>query len=613
MDSVDDAKAASVAMSLADPMAKADPSAEPSATIPAPESQPGQSAAQAGGQPQRVGDDNNSRRSESGAHRGSRGGARGKGDHRDRGRGGKRKGKDLGRLEYFRTRLDKRAQNEAEQAAKRQKVESGEGTSEGPAPAFSQEEIANEERRPKRKVAVLIGYSGSGYKGMQLNGAEKTIEGDLFSAFVAASAISKANADDPKKSSLVRCARTDKGVHAAGNVISLKLIVEDPDIVKKINENLSPQIRVWGIERTNGSFSCYQTCDSRIYEYLIPTHSFLPPHPSSYLGKKLVELAEEAGDSEGFEKRQEEVSSFWAETEAKYIKPILETLDDKTQSLVLKALYDSEVDPEAPIEPKSEVEDPEGDPESRKLEHMHLDSAIKSLKAAYLTAKKAHRIPPKRLERVRETLNLYLGTKNFHNYTIKKNFKDPSAKRVIRSFVVGEKPVIINDTEWLSLKVHGQSFMMHQIRKMVSMAALVVRCGCPPVRITDTYGPETVNIPKAPGLGLLLERPIFDSYNERAVSKLNREKIDFGKFETEMEEFKQREIYERIFREEESDNKFHSFFAHIDNFKSELFLYVSSAGLPASRKAASSQPATEQSTKVEVDSEDDAAGDNQEG
>ena len=33
---------------------------------------------------------------------------------------------------------------------------------------FSAEEIAAQERQPKRKVAVMIGYSGSGYKGMQL-------------------------------------------------------------------------------------------------------------------------------------------------------------------------------------------------------------------------------------------------------------------------------------------------------------------------------------------------------------------------------------------------------------------------------------------------------------
>ncbi len=112
-------------------------------------------------------------------------------------------------------------------------------------PTFTKEEIKAEDKKPKRKVAVLIGYSGTGYKGMQIDPKQKTIEGDLFAAFVAAGAISKANADDPKKSSLVRCARTDKGVHAAGNVVSLKLIIEDPDIVYKINSHLSPQIRVW--------------------------------------------------------------------------------------------------------------------------------------------------------------------------------------------------------------------------------------------------------------------------------------------------------------------------------------------------------------------------------
>lgn len=99
---------------------------------------------------------------------------------------------------------------------------------------------------------------------MQIDNKQKTIEGDIFTAFVAAGAISKANADDPKKSSLVRCARTDKGVHAAGNVISLKLIIEEEDIVEKINSHLSPQIRIWGMQRTTGSFSCYQACDSTL-------------------------------------------------------------------------------------------------------------------------------------------------------------------------------------------------------------------------------------------------------------------------------------------------------------------------------------------------------------
>jgi len=208
---------------------------------------------------------------------------------------------------------------------------------------FSKEEIEAEERKPKKKVAVLIGYAGTGYKGMQINSQEKTIEGDLFKAFVHAGAIAKANADDPKKSSLVRCARTDKGVHAAGNVISLKLIVEDPDVVTKINEHLPPQIRVWGIERTNGSFSCYQSCDSRWYEYLIPTFSFIPPHPKSYLAKKLVESAKLEDVLDEYENRQKDAASFWETAEDVYVKPILDKLDPELRASVMEAIHSMEV------------------------------------------------------------------------------------------------------------------------------------------------------------------------------------------------------------------------------------------------------------------------------
>ena len=467
----------------------------------------------------------------------------------------------------------------------------------------------------------MVGYSGTGYKGMQIDNKQKTIEGDLFKAFVAAGAISKANADDPKKSALVRCARTDKGVHAAGNIISLKLIIEDEDIVEKINANLSEQIRVWGIQRTVGSFSCYQACDSRWYEYLIPTHSFLPPHPSSYLGKKLVEEAEKAGDLEEYKKRQAEVADFWSEVEEKSIKPILETLDDSIRPLVEEALYiaDSTDAPEdqdpvieasidealADAKAAKEVEAAkatneeaaaetakpdageaseamqvdETKEEVEKIKASHptttfddqtdgsiplpsgivnksaLEEAVKALKKAIMDAKRAYRISPERQQRVQEALNNYLGTRRYHNYTVQKKFTDSSAKRFIKSFKVAPKPIIINDTEWLSLKVHGQSFMMHQIRKMVGMAALTVRCGSNPNIMLESFENNVVRIPKAPGLGLLLERPVFDSYNDKMAKAHGREKIDFAKYDDKIQEFKEQEIYQRIFREEAQGNQ----------------------------------------------------------
>ncbi|EXJ72842.1 tRNA pseudouridine38-40 synthase [Cladophialophora psammophila CBS 110553] len=548
-----------------------------------------------------------------------------------RGRGGHQgKKRNMGRTEWAKNKVDKRQRNEDEQAAKRQRVDQGKDELPIYATKFSDEVLAAEERRPKKKVAVLLGYAGTGYKGMQLTHDQKTIEGDLFQAFVAAGAISKANADDPKKSSFVRCARTDKGVHAAGNVISLKLIIEDEDIVQKINDNLTPQIRVWGYERTNNSFSAYQMVDSRIYEYLIPTHSFLPPHPSSFLGRNSEKWAEKKDDLEWYRKRQEEVLGYWEKVDEEMIKPILAEYDQEIRAILEKALWpkaqvpknreDGDMQPssstavEKEVEhqtsepgPPQEVEIKDGDSQDQDLANNNgkpistggdsteqpkpsrsrvLDEAMKRIRQAYIAAKRAYRIPTERLDRIQEALNLFVGTRNYHNYTIEKTFKDPSAKRVIKSFLVNRKPIIINGTEWLSMKVHGQSFMMHQIRKMVGMVALVVRCGCDPKRLIDSMGPERLSIPKAPSLGLLLERPVFESYNKRAKDALGKEIIDFDKYKDAMDKFKQEQIYERMYRDEGKENVFGNFFNHVDNFPTETFLFVTSGGIEATKTKA---------------------------
>ncbi|KMU75595.1 tRNA pseudouridine synthase 1 [Coccidioides immitis RMSCC 3703] len=502
------------------------------------------------------------------------------------------KRKDLGRKAWSRQPLDRRRRNE-EQAAKRRKVEDGEDI---PiyATQFSKEDIEADKRRPKRKVAVLLGYSGTGYHGMQMSAKEKTIEGEIFPALVAAGAISKANAMDPKKSSFVRCARTDKGVHAAGNVISLKLIIEDPDLVNKVNNILSPQIRIWA--------------------------------------KKLLEAAEKEGDIGDYKKRQEEVLSYWEDVDHEYIRPILSTLPESTrlkvqESLCIKDRSQSiqnaegkeELDCSSDINAvKDEKEGGNLTPGNSDSEDQKINEVIKTVRAAYFKAKKAYRIHPARLARVQEVLDLYIGTRNFHNYTIQKTFRDASARRVIKSFNISKDPIIIDGTEWLSLKVHGQSFMMHQIRKMVAMAALVVRCGTDPQRITQSYGPQKIPIPKAPGLGLLLERPIFDTYNKKATNELDKNPIEFGKYEKEIEEFKNREIYQRIFREEEETNAFGNFFNHIDTFREDSFLYVTSSGIPVAPEGAT--PSTTETGKdkealaeVESESEDEVVNGGEEG
>lgn len=443
-------------------------------------------------------------------------------------------------------------------------------------------------------------------------------------------------------------------------MISLKLIVEDPDIVAKINEHLSPQIRVWGIERTNGSFSCYQHCDSRSYQYLIPSHCFLPPHPKSFLAKQMAELAEEANDLDGYKARQREVEDVWSRLEEEYIRPVTEEIDPSIRDKVFKTFYEHESNfgavnsaniTEEQTQPISDPHEqraisaeevigvteskdrPDGAvdmslnrrvetsnmdvieaPEERLRELTPVENALRLLKAAYIKAKNTYRIHPDRIARINSHLSRYTGTHSFHNYTIEKTSRDPSAKRVIKAFSVDAHPIIINETEWLSLKVWGQSFMMHQIRKMISMVALLVRCGCHEDRLQDSYTAPRLSIPKAPSLGLLLERPIFEVYNEK-LEGFGYNTIDFGRYETEMDEFKQREIYERIFREEERDHTFHSFFTGLDNARSPQLLYLSSVGVEATKRTLEKDALTETAAaaKTDIESQDEGGAVNEEG
>ncbi|KAF8448300.1 pseudouridine synthase [Terfezia claveryi] len=524
------------------------------------------------------------------------------------GRKERKKGKkEMGRTSYSRNLETREPGRSAEPSNKRVRLDGEEATDKPAGEAAEHEE--KEARRPKRKVAVLIGYSGHGYKGMQLNYPNKTIEGDLFEAFIRAGAISRANSNDPKKSSLVRCARTDKGVHAAGNVISLKLIIEDEDIVEKINSHLPDQIRIWGILRTLSSFNCYQLCDSRVYEYLIPSYVFLPPHPGSYLGKMLRKHAVEENDLEEWEGRQIEVKGFWDEVQAVVDKMLeaegfsradLEAEDESlfedelnkeineraaaasakpTESAAtaeaIATIVEAITAPEAtPLTETTTTTDASTSP--RKIP----DDLVKRIKSLHLSCKRLFRLPPERLQRIRTVLQSYCGTHNFHNYTIQKSFRDPSAKRHIKTFIA-QDPILINNVEYLSLRVHGQSFMMHQIRKMVGLALLVVRCGSDPALIPTTYTDVPLAIPKAPGVGLLLDHPVFESYNKKCQQFPDRDPVDFGRYEKEIDNFKEKFVYGRMFEEEDRLGLFHAFVSFIDSYRSEAFLYLGSKGVKA--------------------------------
>ena len=109
----------------------------------------------------------------------------------------------------------------------------------------------------------------------------------------------------------------------------------------------------------------------------------------------------------------------------------------------------------------------------------------------------------------------YEGTHNFHNYTVRCDASAPQAKRYMLSFNC-QNIVEIKGQRWVRMVVVGQSFMLHQIRKMIAMAVAVFRGIAPDTAIQHALrSRQREGVPIAPDLGLFLDRCYFESYNQK--------------------------------------------------------------------------------------------------
>ncbi|KAL4232263.1 tRNA pseudouridine synthase 1 [Mactra antiquata] len=296
----------------------------------------------------------------------------------------------------------------------------------------------------KRKVALLIAYNGKGYYGLQLNPGLPTIESTVIKALLDVGVIPQDHHDTPQKMSLQRAARTDKNVSAAGNILSLKMLLNVENLVDKINEKLPPQIKVFDYIRTTNGFNCKVHCTGRTYIYILPTYAMAPV---------------------------EEIC----------------TLEYRTNVDIL--------------------------------------------------------------EKMNEVLEKYIGTHNFHNFTSGVKANDPSAKRYMKHFECG-LPFVRDGVEFCVISVTGQSFMLHQIRKMIGLAIAIVKGFTQMDSIDTAFEPEKFDVPIAPGLGLVLEKLHYDQYNRKWASDGERPKLEFSYLRDKLEAFKDEYIVSCIVKEE---------------------------------------------------------------
>jgi len=192
-------------------------------------------------------------------------------------------------------------------------------------------------------------------------------------------------------------------------------------------------------------------------------------------------------------------------------------------------------------------------------EHGLDEAALAQHRQQELEAFQAHekyRVTPDVIDKTNALLAKYIGPHYYHNFTSGKLPFEPSSQRFMTKFEVVK--TFVEETEngnggleMALLEVKGQSFMLHQIRKMIGMVLAIVRGHCPDSTLELAWGAQRVDIPRAPGLGLMLDQVHYETYNHRFGGKESmHEKLEWSRTDAQVEEFMRKNVYSDIVRTE---------------------------------------------------------------
>ncbi len=135
---------------------------------------------------------------------------------------------------------------------------------------------------PLVRVALLVAYHGGGFRGLAPNHGVRTVVGEL------ATVLRPYLGYEPE---IVMSGRTDAGVHAWGQVLSLDIneAKADPDrLARIINVGLQPEVVCRGARIVGDSFSARHSATARRYRY----HVLNTPRPSPFLADTTWWVAE---------------------------------------------------------------------------------------------------------------------------------------------------------------------------------------------------------------------------------------------------------------------------------------------------------------------------------
>lgn len=194
-------------------------------------------------------------------------------------------------------------------------------------------------------------------------------------------------------------------------------------------------------------------------------------------------------------------------------------------------------------------------------EHGLNEAELQKYRDTELVAYQAHekyRVDSDVIDKANALLAKYIGPHYYHNFTSGKLPLEPSSQRFMTKFevvktFVDEAAAGGGQLEMALLEVKGQSFMLHQIRKMIGMVIAILRGHCPESTLDLAWGTQRVDIPRAPGLGLMLDQVHYDTYNNRFGQDGMHQKLEWSKTDEKVEKFMQDNVFSDIVRTEVSE------------------------------------------------------------
>lgn len=114
----------------------------------------------------------------------------------------------------------------------------------------------------ERNIKIIIEYDGTDFFGWQIQRSVRTVQGEIETAL---------NTITGKKVRINGAGRTDRGVHAEGQVASFRLDkdIRTDELRRALNANTGEDIRILECEEVDKGFHARFSAMSRVYRYQI--------------------------------------------------------------------------------------------------------------------------------------------------------------------------------------------------------------------------------------------------------------------------------------------------------------------------------------------------------